>query len=167
MKNLKLLSLNLVSLLFLVSCAAPTLKNTAVPVINTDTKEFSFIKPRKFNVTPDTRKSKVMHLIENTTDKLNEPFTKETFNMNYNEDEGGSIGIGLKPITFKEKKRTTITYGYLPLISIITNNISQDRIDQAVPKIQKRVYDSLKKDFIFLPKSSLEKLSEKPQVTYN
>jgi len=158
MKFISSLALVILFSQIVVSCSSPV-NTTVAPILNTQTKEACLIKPKNFDITKDTKPSKILSLVENTQSKLTKKFVEDTLSLDP-ETEGASIEFAIFPVVYKEKAKTSKTYGYAPMMRIVTtNSVDQARINNAVPKVQTMLYKSMSKDFKFIPKANLEKLT--------
>ena len=145
----------LLLILALPSCT-PAIQTSLVPIVNSS-GEMVVLKPSKFKVTEETRESDVLRLTEDVVRSLPDDFPSQLVRLDPDQGEVVAGALLLATATVREKGKSADTGVVVPVGIVKHANVPQDRIDAAVPAIQRAYYSQLRKQGQLIPTSRLEK----------
>ena len=140
--------------LFSASCISPVKKSMA-PIINS-AGEPVVLKPSNFKISSTSRRSDVIKLGEDIVKSMPSDFPTNIIKLAPEKDEKVLVALLMLGTDVKEKVRSGKTGVIVPLVAVKHMNISQERIDAAIPSIQRAYYNKLKTHGRLIPSSQLE-----------
>jgi len=122
-----------------VSCA-PTMDSSFAPVTDRS-GEPVVLKPSKFTVGKSTRKSDVMRLSEDVVNSMPENFPSNLVRLDPDKGEVVAGALLMISADVQEKGKSSRTGVLIPMAAIKYMNVPQERIDAAIPSIQRAYYN--------------------------
>ncbi len=137
-----------------VSCG-PVVQTSLAPVTNSAGGGV-VLKPSKFSINKNTRKSDVIRLGEDIVKAMPGNFPSNLIPLDPDKGEVVQGSILLLPTQVKEKGRSSTTGVVMPIVGVKYFNVPQERIDSAMPSIQRAYYKQLSQHGRLIPMSRLE-----------
>ena len=136
----------------LTSCSQE--KTSLFPIVNSS-GEGLFLKPSKFKVTEQTRKSDMMRMTEDIIGGMPSDFPSQLVRLDPDKGEAVAGALLLATGSVREKGKSVDTGVVIPVGVVKHRNVPQERIDAAVPAIQRAYYSQLQKYGQLIPTSRL------------